>query len=287
MKYLFSIKTADEYKAGTDANIFVILEGEFGKTEEIRLNGYISGNAFERNNVDSCTVDFKKDVGRVFRIIVRSDMMYAGAGWRVSYFELTRKGGKKNDLSDKLSRFDINEWIEDKKNHIYTVSYNDWSKNIDAYETKTVPYKQYSFTVPGKGKYDFSQQETTTTGFYYSNTITKKSTEQFNQKLSAEKNYSKNVKEAEGLESSNSYKGYLEFAFSQGFESTEIDEVIQKEDKTIEKTVTATVSNETDKTKKYTAKFDLIKINALTSTGGVVEMFSANEEIVFAGFEEV
>jgi hypothetical protein len=43
------VETTDELRAGTGANIFLVLFGEFGQAEEIRLNGFISGNAFERN----------------------------------------------------------------------------------------------------------------------------------------------------------------------------------------------------------------------------------------------
>jgi hypothetical protein len=46
--YEFTIHTGDQATAGTDSNIFVVLYGERGTTDEVRLNGYISGDAFER-----------------------------------------------------------------------------------------------------------------------------------------------------------------------------------------------------------------------------------------------
>jgi hypothetical protein len=122
MNYEIKVKTADEYKAGTDSNIFIILEGEKGQAAEVRLNGHFKGNAFERNNLDVATIDFDRDVGRVFKIVLRSDMMYAGAGWRVSYIEIQRKGSDGNGLSNISSRFNINEWIEDKAVHEYILS---------------------------------------------------------------------------------------------------------------------------------------------------------------------
>src|SRR5688572_10037516 len=39
--YEFTIHTGDQATAGTDSNIFVILHGERGTTDEVRLNGYI------------------------------------------------------------------------------------------------------------------------------------------------------------------------------------------------------------------------------------------------------
>lgn len=290
MDYKFKVKTADEYKAGTDSNIFVVLEGEFGKTEEKRLNGYISGNAFERNDVDEFTVPYDIDVGRVFRIILRSDMMYAGAGWRLGYIEITRKkqdGEANDDFSNIKSRFDINEWIENKSAHTYTVAYEEWSKNVVSYESVTVPYKKYTFMVPANGDYTFDQTETVSNGFSYSNTVTKKSTTSFNQKMSGNLDFTTNSYDGEKLTSAKNYKGYLEFAFSQGFESSEINEVVKTENKTIQKTVKSTVKNASSVDKRYEACFSIIRINALTSTGGIVAMFSANESIEFAGFHEV
>ena len=290
MDYKFTVKTADEYLAGTDSNIFVVLEGEFGKTEEKRLNGYVSGNAFERNQKDVFTVPYDKDVGRIFRIHLRSDMMYAGAGWRLAYMEIQRSklsGETDDDLSNLNSRFDVNEWIEDTKTRTYTVPYDDWAKNIASYETITVPYKKYTFTVPANGDYVFRQTETTTTEFTYANTTTKKSTTGFNQKISGTADYKKNSYDANNLKDAKNFTGYLEFAFSQGFENSEINEVVKKENHAIQKTVEATVKNPTDKEKKYQATFDLIKVNAVASTGGVVAMFSANESIEFTGFKEI
>lgn len=286
MEYELKIKTGDQYLAGTDSNIFVILEGEYGESEERRLNGYISGNAFERNCTDSATIDFGADVGRVFRIKLRSDMMYAGAGWLLAYIEIKRKDTS-NSLSNTVSRFNINQWIEDKKTHTFTVAYSEWAKNIAAYETTVLEYKKYPFTVPANGEYMYNQTEKITTGFTYSSTVTKKSTQEYNEKLGGKADYSSKKEGADKLTNAKNYSGYLEFAFKQGFESSEINQIVQTENKEIQKTVQSKVTNPTAKEKKYEAVFSLVKVDAVTSTGSIVAMFSANAGIEFSGFREV
>lgn len=124
MKYHFEIKTADQYLAGTDANIFVRLYGERGISKnEIRLNGYISDNAFERDQHDYFDVTLNEDLGDIYMIDVRSDNKYGGAGWLCSYFKITRKAQneKGEEVSGPTVTFSLpsGEWIEDTKVHTY------------------------------------------------------------------------------------------------------------------------------------------------------------------------
>lgn len=109
--YYFVVHTCDEYLAGTDANIFVTLYGEKGHSEEKRLNGYISGNAFERNNYDCFSVSYDHEVGEVYKIQIHTDMMWAGAGWKCDYFHISTK--KIDRWSEDCSQFLISEWIDD------------------------------------------------------------------------------------------------------------------------------------------------------------------------------
>lgn len=286
MNYKLTIKTADQYKAGTDSNIFLILEGENGQTEERRLNGYISGNAFERNNTDKLTLDFGADVGRIFRIKLRSDTMYAGSDWRVAYIEVKRD--EDNDsFCNKTTRFNINEWIDDKKIHTYTVPYEDWAENIVSYETLVTEYKVYPVTVPSNGDYLFEQTETVSTEFSYTNTITKTSTFEFNQNLKLNGSYTQNAKAANNLKTTKNYTGYLEFAFKQGFTSSKVNSIVSSENQTLTKRAQAKLTNPEAKAKHYEAIFSIVKVNAIASTGGVVAMFSGNSSIEFSGFREV
>lgn len=111
--YNFTIHTGDELWAGTDSNIFVQLIGERGITNEMRLNGYIKGNAFERNKTDTCSVPFNKNVGDVYRIRLRSDHRHGGADWLLDYIYVQGE--------DECSKteFQIAEWIDDKRTHVY------------------------------------------------------------------------------------------------------------------------------------------------------------------------
>jgi hypothetical protein len=118
VSYHYEIKTADEYQAGTDSNIFVTLIGknESGsdiETEEQRLNGHISGNAFERGDLDEFDVPYGISVGKPYKIKLRSDCRYAGSGWKCGYIKV--------GFGSDLAYFKINAWIDDKKDHEYTV----------------------------------------------------------------------------------------------------------------------------------------------------------------------
>lgn len=124
MKYHFEVKTADQYLAGTDANIFVRMYGERGISKsEIRLNGYIPCNAFERNSLDKFDITLDEDLGDIYMIDVRSDNSYAAAGWLCSYFEITRKkpDEKGKEVSGAKVTFSLpsGEWIEDTNVHQY------------------------------------------------------------------------------------------------------------------------------------------------------------------------
>jgi hypothetical protein len=109
MLYYFEIKTGTKSMAGTDANIFVTLVGENGSTtHEERLNGHISGNAFENGDLDKVVLDLE-DVGTIKRLLVRSDNKYAGSAWYPEYIRV----GKVDSF------FTINQWIEDTSSHAF------------------------------------------------------------------------------------------------------------------------------------------------------------------------
>lgn len=286
MKYEFKVKTGDQNSAGTDSNIFIILEGEKGMSEEKRLNGYIKGNAFERNHTDQFSIDFDTDVGRVFQIRLRSDMMYAGAKWLLSYITIERKGTD-TPLSNIVSKFNINEWIVDKKMRQYTVPYGEWSKNLVSYETELKEYTVYPFTVPANAEYTYNRSVKKTTEFTYSKISTKATTLEFNESLDLGTSYKKNKELANKLTSTNNYEAYLKFAFKQGVSEEEVNELIKKENKEIIKEVSCIVKNSGPTAKKYEAVFHVVRVNAIISTGGIAALLSGDSEIEFGGFREV
>lgn len=114
IRYHFQIKTADQYLAGTDSNIFVKLYGAKGISPEIRLNGYISKNAFERNKLDECDIELNDDCGDIYMISVRSDMLWGGADWLCDYFTV-----KRGDGPTVTFQLPSGEWIKDESVHQY------------------------------------------------------------------------------------------------------------------------------------------------------------------------
>ncbi|MEX2285083.1 MAG: PLAT/LH2 domain-containing protein [Gemmatimonadota bacterium] len=82
ISYRVTVRTGDDLDAGTDANITIRLVGSKGSTNEVRLNGLVSGNAFERGATDVSTFT-GFDIGRIDTLFVRHDNMYAAAGWQL------------------------------------------------------------------------------------------------------------------------------------------------------------------------------------------------------------
>jgi len=113
-KYKIRIKTADQYLAGTDANIFIKLYGAIGISPEIRLNGHISGNAFERGNTDECTISLDDDCGDIYMIKLRSDMLWAGADWLCDFITIQREQGAAVTF-----QLPSGVWIDDTSVHQY------------------------------------------------------------------------------------------------------------------------------------------------------------------------
>lgn len=287
-KYHFEIKTGDEYMAGTDSNIFIVLYGETGQLDEVRLNGYIRGNAFERNQTDHCDIEFDEDVGRIYQVVLRSDCKYGGSDWRLSYVKVSRckNPGDADGLEcNNASKFSINEWINNTNKRTYKVKYDQWSDNIAKYETVEVPYQKYRIAVPANSTYSYEKTVETTTEFQYTNIKTKKTTQKFNQEIGGSASYKATEAATAALETVKNFSGYLKFAFEQGFESTEVNQLVKTEKKTISETVKQDVPNKTGKQQEYWARFNLIKVNAISKSGDIVALFSGNSKVVFAGFE--
>ena len=280
IEYNIEIKTADEYLAGTNSNIFIILHGEKGQTVEERLNGHISHNAFERNQIDSLSLPLD-DVGEIYKIDLRSDYMYPGAGWRVSYVKVTRED------SSRSSMFYINQWIEDTDTRTFQMSIDDWSQNQAVFKTEIIEYKKYPISVPSNSQYEYSQTEKITTGFTYNNDITRKTTANFNKEIQVKPDFSLLSKLVSKLEKTNVAKGYLKFAFNQGFENTNFSEIVKTENKELTETVKQTITNNSEHEKTYYAIFNITKVSAIVTLNDRISAeFSLNAKIQFGGITE-
>lgn len=162
--YHVTIHTADQFRAGTDSNIFLVLQGNMGKSDEVRLNGHLHGNAFERDDTDKLCMDAGQDCGDIYRLYIRSDCKYSGSGWRLAWIEV-----QQDKTGAPVSRFDVNEWIEDTNTRTLDVS-----RGLTIEDTVTqVCETRHSgeiVTVPANSstKWDFSY--TTTIGVLLSET---------------------------------------------------------------------------------------------------------------------
>lgn len=88
VKYGISVKTADQSGAGTDSNISIMLHGTRGVTDYIKLNNKISGDAFERGQLDRAPLCSVLDLGKITSISLRHDGSYSGAEWRMDYSQI-------------------------------------------------------------------------------------------------------------------------------------------------------------------------------------------------------
>jgi hypothetical protein len=77
-RYKISVYTGDRRGAGTDANVFIKIEGEKGKLGPINLNN--SQNNFERNKKDVFEY-FGISIGKVKKITIGHDGKGIGSSW--------------------------------------------------------------------------------------------------------------------------------------------------------------------------------------------------------------
>ena len=106
--YSVRIHTGDKFGAGTDSNIFLSIKGTQGYIGEQRLNGLISGNAFERGDTNTLTLSGLESVGELVNITVRSDDKYPASAWYLGWIEISSPGIT-------TRRFTLNDWIQNGK----------------------------------------------------------------------------------------------------------------------------------------------------------------------------
>ena len=74
--------TGDKFGAGTDANCYISLHGTLGDSGERQLSKSENMDKFQRNQVDTFTVDCV-ELGEIYKIVVREDDANIGADWFV------------------------------------------------------------------------------------------------------------------------------------------------------------------------------------------------------------
>jgi hypothetical protein len=98
----FRIFTSDVRNAGTDANVFIAVYGDKGKTDDIKLDN--KTNNFERNMTDTFKMDIE-DVGKINKIRIGHDNSGIGAAWHLARVEVVDLGTKE------VYHFTANRWL--------------------------------------------------------------------------------------------------------------------------------------------------------------------------------
>ncbi|CAF0764579.1 unnamed protein product [Adineta steineri] len=87
--YEITVKTGKDFGGGTDANVFIIIYGESGRTVTHELDN-LGKNDFERNTTSEFTI-MDLDVGKIDRIKIWHDNSGVGAAWLLDNVTVRKK----------------------------------------------------------------------------------------------------------------------------------------------------------------------------------------------------
>nr|XP_055024965.1 lipoxygenase homology domain-containing protein 1 isoform X1 [Misgurnus anguillicaudatus] len=87
INYEITVMTGDVWAGGTNANVFIQIYGDQGKTEVLNLSS--RSNNFERGTTEIFKVE-AKDVGKIFKIRMCNDGTGIGSGWYLDRVEIKR-----------------------------------------------------------------------------------------------------------------------------------------------------------------------------------------------------
>ena len=76
-----AFRTGTRSGSGTDANVWLTVKGDKGRTDKTRLNGYISGDAFENGSTDEVTFFVPQLIGKPGTITLELEGAYAANAW--------------------------------------------------------------------------------------------------------------------------------------------------------------------------------------------------------------
>jgi hypothetical protein len=95
-QYAITIQTSSRAGAGTDANVYCMLQGTAAKTDEINLPDK-NKTRFECNGQDVFDIDIEGDIGDITDLYLGHDNSSHGADWRIKWAEIIEKnkGGLK------------------------------------------------------------------------------------------------------------------------------------------------------------------------------------------------
>jgi len=116
--YQIKVFTGTQYGAGTDANVFIIIHGTKGKTNEFKLEYGDNVNSFESGQCDTYVID-GSDVGDITHCIIRhDDSGMVGNDWLLDHVDIIDHATGFN------YNFPCNQWLEKSKGLSRTLKAN-------------------------------------------------------------------------------------------------------------------------------------------------------------------
>lgn len=111
--YVIKVRTGDRKRAGTDANIRIILHDDQGnKTDKIRLHNVLK-NDFECGQIDEFIIEDQADLETVDKIELWRDNFGLGSRWYCDYI-IVRKRSAETQFT-----FPIYRWVKADIHHIF------------------------------------------------------------------------------------------------------------------------------------------------------------------------
>ncbi|XP_063722696.1 lipoxygenase homology domain-containing protein 1-like isoform X2 [Symsagittifera roscoffensis] len=110
--YVVRVKTSDVLMAGTDANVFVVLFGENGDSDQVQLreSKTYKFDKFERDHMDEFHLPPILSLGNLSKLRISHDNSGLNPSWHLDSVEVEETGG-----SGKKWRFPCNQWLSNSK----------------------------------------------------------------------------------------------------------------------------------------------------------------------------
>ncbi|KAE8291828.1 Lipoxygenase-like proteiny domain-containing protein 1 [Larimichthys crocea] len=103
--YTITVQTSDISNAGTDANVFLMVFGEFGDTGTLPLKESSNRNKFERKMKDVFRFPDLLSLGELSKVRVWHDNKGPAPGWHLEYIDV------KDETMDEVFRFPCDRWL--------------------------------------------------------------------------------------------------------------------------------------------------------------------------------
>ncbi|XP_029915187.1 lipoxygenase homology domain-containing protein 1 [Myripristis murdjan] len=107
--YIIEVQTSDVGGAGTDANVFLMVFGEYGDTGTLALKESANRNKFERKMKDVFRYPDMLSLGELSKVRVWHDNKGPGAGWHLEYIDV------KDETMGETFRFPCDRWLAKNK----------------------------------------------------------------------------------------------------------------------------------------------------------------------------